>query len=89
MVYKYFTESIIGHLLGRDYLYIIGREQCCICIYYEFYENLNFMYTDIEVDGYELLFNISGLMITSGQRTFSGNNCHLSVYFSYSRTFCQ
>ena len=31
----------------------------------------------------------AGLMITSRQRTFSGNNCHLSVYFSYSRTFCQ
>ena len=32
---------------------------------------------------------VAGLMITSGQQTFSGNNCHLSVYFSHSRTFCQ
>ena len=30
-----------------------------------------------------------GLVIASRQGHFPGNNCHLSVYFSYSGTFCQ
>ena len=36
----------------------------------------------------KLAESVAGLMISSCQRTFSGNNCHLSVYFSYSLTFC-